>query len=1132
MVSLSSRDVPLTQITALRLLLRLLLLSVCLLSKTTTVALSFEIPCTAIPNNAFMVTSNSTYTLTNCDADTLFLDLVPLYTGSDRVLENVTIRVVGGTVLARLSATTFTVVRNIHVSVTGVNVNRTVSVSSTLAFLPITVLDISGSPENVDDVSVSFENTTLSLQVSSAVPIRVAPLLHLIGNALASRFTDISISCRNSNLSVLVNLSIGATFFGTSVFAMVVTMIAMEHGLVYNVSIERITIAVVSSSVSSIISGDFSSGLYYRSYVALFLVRCTQFRGGSIALLKNFVFSSNNNVSYTLIGRMPRNSSDTFSVVSTSSFSVIDTLHMSFEGLTLLSLEGVCGGANCSVATQSWPTVRIVEVRGEASVTAILNVSIIVSRAKISTRTPRKAVLFKCSDALTLRNISVTINDNIGRFLSSSLDVAGASREFFLTEVSAIDNVTQLSIVVKRCSLTFEQVIDGGVSVLASVAHLADNISFATVDVSDVNVTSIIANGTAFLNGAIAALSMGTSIVNVIMETPSILNIGTNVHISISNCTLIAAHLAAIPLNAFVAVIASNVAAVNVVRSLSNSTIVVNNVHVTRSFLEAQANVPGSNVQTTRSNVTAAVALFDVLTAMLVESGSLSPFLPFLFSVSGGLPATVFHTNVTTTVTNGSSVLTTSSNLGDFFGLIAFPSVSNRCTYIVSDIASSTRSGVVGSVGHTTVINSIVNVNRVSGVSSLIVAVLGSLVFLGPNNQVTFDQVLVEATDLIRIASVRFALVAVSTFIEDERTMEPSLPPLFSMTRCQFRGFDAILNPSSFILNNGAPLLLLGCNLWDDAPLPPSKITSNLTLRRFISYPESSFNESVTCSGYTKSLTETQSPPAARDNFHTSLESLITAGTSSGVAIYASLVTQFGVVGGAIPSLQRAMTSVRLASLCTLVSDSSVINSGSGENVMSSDTSENPLRLSLPVGKDSLSYAAGASVGNAVLASAVGVAIHYLAKKQQTQQHHHKRARLGDAITSMLPSSLLPGSIVIPYIILGQPAISACVALLMSVDRTAQSVACGTLMLVCAWLAYPIGCVYLVLWRGRQGSVSRAFALQATRTVQRRTARDAKILSPGMQSCLMFLMTPLQKWRLHPGCSKRGTPERRYAEFD
>ncbi|CUG86351.1 Hypothetical protein, putative [Bodo saltans] len=28
-----------------------------------------------------------------------------------------------------------------------------------------------------------------------------------------------------------------------------------------------------------------------------------------------------------------------------------------------------------------------------------------------------------------------------------------------------------------------------------------------------------------------------------------------------------------------------------------------------------------------------------------------------------------------------------------------------------------------------------------------------------------------------------------------------------------------------------------------------------------------------------------------------------------------------------------------------------------------------------------------------------------------------------------------------------------------------------------------------------------------------------------------FLLTERTEWRIHPGCSKRGTPERRYAEF-
>jgi hypothetical protein len=95
---------------------------------------------------------------------------------------------------------------------------------------------------------------------------------------------------------------------------------------------------------------------------------------------------------------------------------------------------------------------------------------------------------------------------------------------------------------------------------------------------------------------------------------------------------------------------------------------------------------------------------------------------------------------------------------------------------------------------------------------------------------------------------------------------------------------------------------------------------------------------------------------------------------------------------------------------------------------------------------------------------------------------------------------------------------------------------CGAVML-CAWLAFPACCVYLVVVRGRRGSL---FVLESRRTttaaasgVAKRGKRDADKLAC-VRSVHRLLMERRETWRLRPGPSGRsGQPRevRRYAAF-
>lgn len=185
---------------------------------------------------------------------TLFVEL----TASSDVatFENVTINVVGGTMLPRLrfQGASLTTIRNvvIHVSdvfAPGRVVNATLDSSG--SSVPVTVLDIAGTAPTVQNISVTFTNVTLSIVVTAAAtyhqknlapatftPVLAAPFLYLVGNAegYINSITNISVCVRNCNLSLVVN-TFGTTN-GTASNTVAMCVIAFTtSGVVQGVSI-------------------------------------------------------------------------------------------------------------------------------------------------------------------------------------------------------------------------------------------------------------------------------------------------------------------------------------------------------------------------------------------------------------------------------------------------------------------------------------------------------------------------------------------------------------------------------------------------------------------------------------------------------------------------------------------------------------------------------------------------------------------------------------------------------------------------------------------------------------------------------------------------------------------------------
>ncbi|CUE72232.1 GP46-like surface antigen, putative [Bodo saltans] len=228
-------------------------------------------------------------------------------------------------------------------------------------------------------------------------------------------------------------------------------------------------------------------------------------------------------------------------------------------------------------------------------------------------------------------------------------------------------------------------------------------------------------------------------------------------------------------------------------------------------------------------------------------------------------------------------------------------------------------------------------------------------------------------------------------------------------------------------------------------------------------------------------------------------------GTSTAVT-YVSLFPSGAVSRGAVPAVQRAAIVLRLSVMCDTQGGNM---SSSSEGPLFNDLPNNPLNADIPVSTQVLGYAAGAAVVNLALLGAIGVVLHIVAAAHRYLKQHSLHSTLR-AFLGVLPSSLLPGALAVPYGTLVQPGVGACVALLVSDARNAQTIVCGVAMLL-LWMSFPIYCVTTILWCARRWGTSGAFLLRSVplQREQRRTKRRAHIFS----TMVRYVMRPRERWQ-------------------
>ncbi|CUF21069.1 transmembrane protein, putative [Bodo saltans] len=166
------------------------------------------------------------------------------------------------------------------------------------------------------------------------------------------------------------------------------------------------------------------------------------------------------------------------------------------------------------------------------------------------------------------------------------------------------------------------------------------------------------------------------------------------------------------------------------------------------------------------------------------------------------------------------------------------------------------------------------------------------------------------------------------------------------------------------------------------------------------------------------SMSPIHSPPPNSSNIG-STDVLSSVQSALASAVYTAALGGAGSLGrGAVPALQRAVASLRLAARCKATTN----NSANGSSHDGDGKTEKQRKTTTRVSKLAI-----------------------------------------DAL--LLLASRLPGSLAVPYGMLLQPGIGACVALVVSSARTPASVACGVIVSI-VWMMLPVYSLFAVVVRG------------------------------------------------------------------
>ncbi|CUG93917.1 GP46-like surface antigen, putative, partial [Bodo saltans] len=266
--------------------------------------------------------------------------------------------------------------------------------------------------------------------------------------------------------------------------------------------------------------------------------------------------------------------------------------------------------------------------------------------------------------------------------------------------------------------------------------------------------------------------------------------------------------------------------------------------------------------------------------------------------------------------------------------------------------------------------------------------------------------------------------------------------------------------------------------------------------------------------------------------------------TATAALTYGVLVSTVG--RGALPSIQRSTSALRLARRCAADSAGGAAESEDLSPPLFDSPADNPLLLSLPAGvgegSESLDFATGAVVGNTIVVIVSAILLQCIRVTHLCFSGEANRTlsnRILTLLLGCLPSARFLGGMSVLYAALLQPTVGACISLIVSPARDSRSIACGALLLL-LWIAYPIVCVYFVLVAGRRVPTPstrahagrKLFLLRAVETPSapmkqknkemRKDARGSLLNIRALSvNALKFLFTSSSEWVVRCGQSHR-----------
>ncbi|CUG93918.1 GP46-like surface antigen, putative [Bodo saltans] len=266
--------------------------------------------------------------------------------------------------------------------------------------------------------------------------------------------------------------------------------------------------------------------------------------------------------------------------------------------------------------------------------------------------------------------------------------------------------------------------------------------------------------------------------------------------------------------------------------------------------------------------------------------------------------------------------------------------------------------------------------------------------------------------------------------------------------------------------------------------------------------------------------------------------------TATAALTYGVLVSTVG--RGALPSVQRSTSALRLARRCAADSAGGAAQSEDLPPPLFDSPADNPLLLSLPAGvgkgSESLDFATGAVVGNTIVVIVSAILLQCIRVTHLCFSGEANRTlsnRILTLLLGCLPSARFLGGMSVLYAALLQPTVGACISLIVSPARDARSIACGALLLI-LWIAYSIVCVYFVLVAGRRVPTPstrahagrKLFLLRAVETPSapmkqknkemRKNARASLLNIRALSvNALKFLFTSSSEWVVRQGQNRR-----------